>query len=224
MVFFKENGPRMHARPACLCLQAVHAQASPANGPTVTSMAHWMWNTSTGSWFSTTPGNTYDRRTNHSQHEPDLQEPELAPDVQEPELAPELPEPELAARKELTEEDIKTCQARRFSRVVERDNLERMIRQAERREQRQREFEELQASPGGTTRRTPVEYFQGVPGGQKAIRNAIQRQAAHNLDRIWHEQKRFEDLRKLLEENLKSERDSPRIDEQLVGEAKLKLQ
>ena len=136
---FNENGPRMHARPACLCLQAVHAQASPANGPTVTSMAHWMWNTSTGSWFSTTPGNTYDRRTNHSQHEPDLQEPELA------------------ARFVLTQEDIRTCQARRFSRVVERDNLERMIRQAKRREQRQREFEELQANPGGTTRRTLVE-------------------------------------------------------------------
>ena len=222
MVFLKESGPRMHARPACLCLQAVHAQASPANGPTVTSMDHWMWNTSTGSWFSTTPWNTYDRRTNHSQHEPDLQEPELAPDLQEPELAPELPEPELAARKELTEEDIKTCQARRFSRVVERDNLERMIRQAERKEQRQRESEELQERFPGVRR--PVEYNQNVPGGQKAIQNAIQKQAAHNLDRIWKEQKRLLDLRKSLEWNLKSERDSPRIDEQLVGEAKLKLQ
>ena len=206
MFFLKHNGPRMHARPACLCLQAVHAQASPSNGPTVTRMAHWVWNTSAGSWWSTNPGRFDDSGRNQSKDEPALQEPELA------------------ARKELTEADRQAWQARRFSRVVERHHLERMIAQAERREQRQREFEEWQASRGGTTRRTPIEYLQEVPGGQKAIQKAIQRQHEHNLDRIWHEQKRLEDLRKLLEENLKSERDSPRLDKQLVDEAKLNLQ
>ena len=170
-------------------------------------MTQWVWNTSTGSWWSTNPGWSTnlgwsdDSRRNISKDEPALQEPELA------------------ARKELTESDRQAAKARRFSREVQRIELEKLIAQTERRQQRQLEYQERCASRGGPVRMTPIEYQQ-VPGADKAI----QRQREYNQDRIRDEQRRLEHLRSLLEENLRQERDSPRLDEQLVEKATLILQ
>ena len=118
---------------------------------------------------------------------------------------------------------------RRFSREVERICLKKNIEKSDRYLQMRRESEELEhmgVSRGGNRPKQHIEWPQNAKdrSARIAYEGAILRQRRHNLHMLQNEENRLERLRWKLEQNLKAERESPRLDKQLVDEAKLMLE